>query len=119
VLKSGEIYLRHILDEMIFIEEHSRRITLDELKNDEILKRSFLRSIEIGEASNNIPASFKEQHPEIRWRDMAGMRDRLIHAYFSVDWDIVWNVITEEIPENRPLIEKLIEDCEINPESES
>ena len=56
-MKSGEIYLRHILEEMLFLEEHSRRITFDELRNDEILKRSFLRSIEvIGEASKNIPA---------------------------------------------------------------
>ena len=53
-----------------------------------MLKRSFLRSIEvIGEAAKNVPESFRKESPELQWRDMAGMRDRLIHAYFSVDWE--------------------------------
>lgn len=111
MLKSAEIYLRHIMDEMLFLEKYSCNVTFDELKNDEVLKRSFLRSIEIiGEASKNTPSSFKEGHPEVPWKEMAGMRDRLIHAYFSVDWDIVWDVITKEIPENKILIQKLIEE---------
>ena len=109
MLKSGEVFLRHILDEMLFLEEHSQGVSFEELKNDEVLKRSFLRSIEvIGEAAKNVPESFRKESPELQWRDMAGMRDRLIHAYFSVDWEIVWNVITVEIPANRPLVEKLV-----------
>lgn len=111
MLKPAEIYLRHIMDEMLFLEKYSNNVSFDELKIDEVLKRSFLRSIEIiGEASKNIPSSFKDGHPEISWKDMAGMRDRLIHAYFSVDWDIVWDVVKKEIPKNKDLIQKLIDE---------
>ncbi|MDD3407925.1 MAG: DUF86 domain-containing protein [Methanomicrobium sp.] len=99
------------MDEMLFLEKYSNNVSFDELKIDEVLKRSFLRSIEIiGEASKNIPSSFKDGHPEISWKDMAGMRDRLIHAYFSVDWDIVWDVVKKEIPKNKDLIQKLIDE---------
>lgn len=97
---------------MLFLHEYSSGITFDDLVGDEVLKRSFLRSIEvIGEAAKNIPLDYREKHPKLPWKDMAGMRNRLIHAYFSVDWEIVWNVVSDEIPSFIPIIRQLIDSC--------
>jgi len=109
-VRREEVFLRHIAEEMAFLEEHCGTITFDDLIHDEVLKRSVLRSIEvIGEAATSLPPTFRQAHPEVPWKSMAGMRDRLIHAYFSVDWEIVWDVITHEIPAQKPLIRALLD----------
>ena len=92
-------YLRHILDETKFLDEHTKRLTHELFLQDTVLKRAFVRSLEIiGEATNNLPAEFRSRHAHVEWRDMADKRNRLIHGYFSVDYDIVWDVVTNEIP---------------------
>ena len=68
--------------------------------HDETLKRAFVRSLEIiGEAVKQLPDDVKQQYSHLAWRAMAGMRDRLIHGYFGVDYDIVWDVVSSRIPE--------------------
>jgi len=102
-------YLKHIRDELAYISETSKNLTKDEFLQSETLKRSFTRSIEIiGEAVKNLPKDFRNEHSHIDWRSIAGMRDRLIHGYFGVDYDIVWDVVENEIPELKIEIEKLI-----------
>ena len=64
----------------------------------------------IGEAAKNIPAHVRRRYPEIPWSSMAGMRDRLAHGYFAVDYEIVWKVVKEELPDLKPKIEKVYEE---------
>jgi len=97
---SPKDFLGHILIEANFILESCQGLNKEQLVNDPTLKRAVVRSLEIiGEATKNLSDEFKQQHSEIPWRQMAGMRDKLIHAYFGVDYDVVWDVITQEIPQ--------------------
>lgn len=109
MFRSPSDLLRHMLEEINFLQEVRGRATRESLGQDGTLQRAVSRSIEIiGEASKQMPAAFRESHPEIPWKMIAGMRDRLIHGYFAVDYDIVWDVIENKLPELRPLIIALL-----------
>ena len=85
-------YLRHILDEIVYLEVQSKELKKDAFLQDETLKRAFARSIEvIGEATKKVPGEFRQKHSRIDRRAIAGMRDKLIHDYLGVDYDIVWD----------------------------
>jgi len=104
-----EVYLKHILDECEFLIKYSKDKSAEEFVKDEVLKKAFVRSLEvIGEAVKKLPLEFKLSHSEIPWKLIAGMRDKLIHEYFGVNYQIVWQTVKEEIPRLKEKIQKLL-----------
>jgi len=114
-LKRNEVFVRHILDEINFIVKKSKELKYDDLIRDETLKRAFLRSLEvIGEATKNISIDFRRDHPHIKWKELAGLRDKLIHEYFGVKWEIVWDVIENLVPNLKEQIETILKKWSID-----
>ncbi len=99
--KKSVEYLKHILDECSYIlSVTDSQLTKEEFLQNETLKRAVVRSLEIiGEASKHISTDFKKETESIEWKNMAGMRDRLIHDYMGVNYFIVWDVAKNKIPQ--------------------
>src|ERR1035437_6752479 len=109
-------YLKHIRDESFYIlSVINDDLTKEDFLQNETLKRAVVRSLEIiGEATKKIPADFKVKWYSIKWKNMAGMRDRLIHDYMGINYSIVWDVIKNKIPELHEQIDGVISGRGIN-----
>ncbi len=97
--RSSRARLLHMQDEVRFLLTSVSGLDQANFFDDELLKRAFVRSLEIiGEASKYLPASLLEQYPQVPWREVIGMRDRLIHQYFTVNYQVVWETVRLDIP---------------------
>jgi uncharacterized protein with HEPN domain len=104
-------YLLHILGETEYLRRASASTTAEAFLTDETLKRAFVRSVEIiGEAVKKLPEDVRTSHPEIPWSAIARMRDRVIHGYFGVDYQLVWDVVQNKIPELADAVETILRD---------
>jgi uncharacterized protein with HEPN domain len=102
-----------MLDEIDYILSRISDMDYESFLRDETLKRAFVRSIEvIGEASKKLPEDIKAMKPGIEWRKVSGMRDRLIHDYFGVDYTIVWDVAVNKLPDLRLNLHALLKEIQ-------
>lgn len=108
-MKQDKVYIQHIIDEIRFVIKESADLKYESFIENEIYTRAFSRSLEIiGEAAKNLSSTFKDSHKDIEWKKIAGMRDKLVHEYFKVDFEIMWDVIKNKLPELLTRVNKLI-----------
>jgi len=107
-MKKDDLIFKHMLDAINLIE-YLRDKDYDEFKNNRMLQDAVIREIEIiEEATKNLSMEFRNKHPNIPWRQIAGMRDKLIHGYFGVDIDAVWDTVMKDIPKEK--LQKIIKE---------
>ncbi len=106
-------YILDILTSIDEIEEFTEGMDFEEFAVDKKTINAVIRSLEVmGEAAKKIPREIREKYPDIPWKYLAGMRDKLIHEYHGVDLEIVWEVIRTEIPPLRQRFEKVLRELE-------
>jgi uncharacterized protein with HEPN domain len=109
VIRDDAVYLHHILDAINRIEEYVSGLNHEEFMRSNLVQDGVIRQIEIiGEATKNLSPTLKERYPNIPWKDIAGMRDKLIHQYFGVDISAVWETVTQDLPDFKIQIDGIL-----------
>ena len=106
-------YVEDIIEHMTYAEDFIKNLTFEEFAKDKKTILSVTKCIEVvGEATKHIPDAIRDKYPEIPWRDLTGIRDRLVHGYFKVNLEIVWMTATQEFPELWPKMERVLDDID-------
>lgn len=104
-----KLYLNDIKEAISKIESYTRKMTFDEFKKDAKTIDAVVRNIEIiGEAAKHIPPEIRLKHVEIPWKEIIGTRSKVIHEYFGIDETILWKTVTEDLPQLKNQIEKIL-----------
>ena len=110
-MRDYKLYLRDILAALDSIEEFVAGMDLDAFQADDKTTSAVMRKLEIiGEATKQIPSDIRRNHPDVPWKEMAGMRDKLIHFYFGVDYQLVWRAIKQRLPRIKPVLQKILQE---------
>ena len=110
-MRDFSLYLSDILKALEAIESFVEGLSFEDFKKDDKTSSAVIRKFEIiGEAAKQVPGSVKKKYPAVPWKEMAGMRDKLIHFYFGVNHDLLWQTIKNRIPEIKPVISQILKD---------
>jgi uncharacterized protein with HEPN domain len=106
-------YIEDIIGAMDKAADFVGNMSYEEFARDDKTIFAVVRALEIvGEAVKNIPSDVRKNYPEVPWKDISGMRDKVIHEYFGVKLSIVWRAVKEELPPLKPLFEKILNELE-------
>src|SRR3990167_7677965 len=104
-------YLEHMMDAVKDIESFTKGLTKSKFLKNKLRQSAVIRQLEIiGEASKNLPANFREERREIEWKKISGTRDKIIHHYFGIDLNTVWDIIKEDLPELREKVKAILDE---------
>ncbi len=110
-MRDHRLYIKDILAAMESIEAFTEGMTLKAFQADDKTASAVMRKLEIiGEAAKQVPDEVRAAYPDIPWKEMAGMRDRLIHSYFGVDYRLVWATVKKRLPQVKPHIQRMLRD---------
>ena len=110
-VKDPLIFMRHVKASIDKINSFVKGFTKEEFMKDELRKSAVVREIEvIGEAVKNTPHAFLSKYPGTDWKSIAGTRDKIIHHYFGVDYEIVWSIVKDDLPELDKVITQMLSD---------
>lgn len=106
--RTAAAYIYDIIDCIRKIEVYTRGLTYERFQNAELVQDGVVRNLElIGEAAKHIPEDIRMQHPHIEWKKICGMRDILVHEYFGLDLELIWDVVATKIPALKKDIKKI------------
>lgn len=109
--RDDTVYLRHILDSIETIEEHKKGIGEKEFARNKLVQDAIIRQLGIiGEAGKRVSTDIRKKYSRVSWKDMAGMRDKLVHDYFGVKLEAVWETVEKDLPQLEEQIEKILKD---------
>jgi uncharacterized protein with HEPN domain len=111
--REPKVFLEDIIIASNKVLKYTKGLSYDDLMDNDLVSDAVIKNIlVIGEATKNIPDEIREANPNIEWRKMAGMRDMMIHGYFSINYRIVWDVVQNKIPTLKKQVEQLLKEID-------
>jgi uncharacterized protein with HEPN domain len=112
-MRNPLLFLNEILEAMETAQRFVEGMDLEEFMSDPKTRSAVAMQVGImGEAAKSVPAPIRSRCPEVAFKSMAGMRDRIMHGYFSIDYALIWRTVRENVPKEEPHLRRLIEDLE-------
>ena len=98
-IRNSDVFFQDIIDACTSIQDYTRSYTFEQFSNDNKTIDAVVRNLEIiGEAANRLPKDFTDQHPKIEWVKIIGLRNRIVHEYFGVDLQMIWQILKKDLP---------------------